>query len=441
MTSLLVPPESVRGMTCLDRSAFTTTVKLPFLRFHDVKVSKVRPVLKKYLLKIRNFKGFQTTDNKITAYLNPNLIQKFEDFSENDREQLSGLYEQFGITDLNVNYDNWHTNDLLKAILPEGIEVPTSYSLIGHIVHLNLRDMHLPYKTIIGQVFLDTLPVAKTVVNKMNTIDTTFRHFTMEILAVRNFMPAALKGVKVFANDLNPESYKWLKKNFVINKIKSNYQSFNMDGREFLRTVVKDDILSRRVNNEVGSEHIVMNLPSLAVEFMDVFYECFNEDEVKKMCSQPPIIHLYCFVKANKGEDACRLGQLLVEEKLGCNLQESLVDLHNKIMGKNKGPQKNQKSKNVFKVATVRSVKLKAKAQKVVSNLKNLDLKGKKGSKGNKDKTAQIDQQLLELRKEMHQSKSKMKVQNTKPEEKKKVPNRTPVQTDAATSLVGQMQI
>lgn len=38
-------------------------------------------------------------------------------------------------------------------------------------------------------------------------------------------------------------------------------------------------------------------------------------------------------------------------------------------MGKNKG---NQKTKNVFKVATVRSIKLKAKAQKVVTNLKKV---------------------------------------------------------------------
>ncbi|XP_076169881.1 tRNA (guanine(37)-N(1))-methyltransferase [Ptiloglossa arizonensis] len=382
MTSLLVPAESVRGMTCLDRTAFTTTVKLPFLKFCDIKVSKITPILKKYLFKIRNFKAIQNTNNVTTVYLNPMLIKTFEDFSENDRQKLSGLYEQFGITNLTLKYDNWHSNDILKAILPEGIEVPTSYSLVGHIVHLNLRDMHLPYKTIIGQVFLDTISIARTVVNKMNTIDTTFRHFTMEILAgdkdtitvtkengytyefdfsqvywnprlstehtnliklmkcndtlydvfagVGPFaIPAARIGIKVFANDLNPASYKWLQKNAVTNKVKTNFKSFNMDGREFIKNIVKADILNRRVNNEIGSEHIVMNLPSLAIEFLDVLFDCFNEDEIKKVCCQPPIIHLYCFVKANKGEDACRLGQLLVEQKLNCALNNSLINLHN----------------------------------------------------------------------------------------------------------------
>ncbi|XP_053980955.1 tRNA (guanine(37)-N1)-methyltransferase [Hylaeus volcanicus] len=381
MTSLLVPPESVRGATRLDRTAFTTTVELPFLKFRDVTISEVIPVLKKYLVKVRNFKSIQNTANETIVYLNPKLIQNFENFSENDRQKLAEVYEQFGTAKVTLKYDNWDGNDILKAILPEGIDVPASYSLVGHIVHLNLRDEHLPYKNVIGQVLLDTIPSARTVVNKVNTIDTTFRHFTMEILAgdkntitvtkengftyeldfsqvywnsrlctehlnliklmkpkdtlydvfagIGPFsIPAARAGVNVFANDLNPESYKWLQRNAVINKVTVNFKSFNLDGREFIKSIVKADILNRRANNEIGTEHIAMNLPSNAVDFLDVFHDCFNEDEIERICYQPPTIHLYCFVKANKGEDACRLGQLLVEEKLGCALNNSLINLH-----------------------------------------------------------------------------------------------------------------
>lgn len=92
------------------------------------------------MFKVRNFKPIQNTNNETTVYLNPKLIKDFEDFSEADRKQLSGVYEYFGTTKLTLTYDNWSSNDLLKAILPKEIEVPTSYSLIGHIVHLNLRD-------------------------------------------------------------------------------------------------------------------------------------------------------------------------------------------------------------------------------------------------------------------------------------------------------------
>ena len=382
MASLLVPPESVRGMTHLDRTAFSTTIELPCLKFGDIKLSKITPILKKYMFKMRNFKPIQSVNDGTVVYLNPKLIEHFEDIKENDREKLSGVYERFETIELTLNYDNWRSNDIFKAILPEGVEVPTSYSLIGHIVHLNLRDVHLPFKTIIGQVYLDTIPVARTVVNKINTIDTTFRHFTMEVLAgdedtvtvakengctyeldftkvywnsrlstehvnlttlmKRNgvlydvfagvgpfAIPAARKGMKVLANDLNPESYKWLRKNAVTNKIKTNFESFNMDGRDFLRNIVKADLLNRRANKEIGPEYIVMNLPSLAVKFLDVLPDWFTQDEMKKICSQPPIVHLYCFVKANKGEDACKFGQSLVEEQLGCPLNDSLINLHN----------------------------------------------------------------------------------------------------------------
>lgn len=381
MTSLLVPPESVRGMTCLNRAAFETTVELPCLRYRDINISKIKPVFKKYLFRMRNFKPIQKENDEVIMYLNPLLIKCVEDFVEEEKGLLED-YKCFGMTKVTLNYDNWNSYDMLKAILPEGIKIPTSYSLVGHIVHLNLREVHLPYKIIIGQIYLDTIPTAKTVVNKINIIDTTFRHFSMEILAgdkntittvkehgctyeldfsqvywnprlstehtnLITFMkvndvlydvfagvgpfaiPAARKRIEVFANDLNPEAYKWLQRNIKINKVEANVKSFNMDGRDFLRSVVKTDILNRRVNNKAGCEHIVMNLPALAVEFLDVFFNWFNSDEIEQMCYQPPIVHLYCFVKANKNEDACKVARSLVEEKLGCTLNsDSLVNVH-----------------------------------------------------------------------------------------------------------------
>ncbi|XP_047343893.1 tRNA (guanine(37)-N1)-methyltransferase isoform X2 [Vespa velutina] len=344
MTSLLVPSVSVRGMTCLDRGAFTTTIEIPCLKLYKVKISQFMPILKKYLLRIQCLKPVQNRDDGIIVYLNPKVVEKFEDIDETDRNLLKDQYEYFGKTSLTLKYENWKSEDILKSILPEEIETPTSFSQVGHIVHLNLRDAQLPYKNIIGQVFLDKIPTARTVVNKTNTIDTTYRHFTMEILAGDNntvttvkengrmyqfdfaqvywnprlstehmnlltymkvddvlydvfagvgpfAIPAARKKVQVFANDLNPESYKWLQKNAVINKIKQNFQCYNMD---------------------------------------DVLPNWFTLEEIKKVCSNPPIIHLYCFVKLPKNEDPCKAAKSLVENKLGCKLYpDSLVNIHN----------------------------------------------------------------------------------------------------------------
>lgn len=385
MTSLLVPPASVRGMTCLDRDAFATVVTILTLKLCDNRydaISKNIHVLKKYLLKMCNFKSVQKINNGTIVYLNPDSVTKFEDITENDRKLLVDQYEYFSTMNITIKYDNWRRDIILKSILPEDIEVPTAYSLVGHIVQLNLRDVHLPYKSIIGQVFLDKTASARTVVNKINTIDTSFRYFAMEILAgekntvtiakehgctyqfdfaqvywnprlsteharmitfltpsdvlydvfagVGPFaIPAARKKIQVFANDLNPESYKWLQKNATINKLKDNFKAFNMDGRDFLKKIVRDDILARRAQNLSGSEHIIMNLPASAIEFLDILSDWFTQEELKKVYLKSPIFHVYCFVKANKKENVCLLGKLLVEQKLGYTLStDSIVSIH-----------------------------------------------------------------------------------------------------------------
>ena len=41
---------------------------------------------------------------------------------------------------------------ILEALLPKGIIVPSAFETVGHIAHLNLREEHLPYKTLIAKV-------------------------------------------------------------------------------------------------------------------------------------------------------------------------------------------------------------------------------------------------------------------------------------------------
>lgn len=41
--------------------------------------------------------------------------------------------------------------------------------------------------------------------------------------------------MQVLANDLNPNSYKYLKQNVELNKVQKQVQAYNMDGRSFIR--------------------------------------------------------------------------------------------------------------------------------------------------------------------------------------------------------------
>ena len=127
--------------------------------------------------------------------------------------------------------------------------------------------------------------------------------------------PFAIPAVKkkkaiVFANDLNPVSYEYLQKNVILNKIKAGIQCFNMDGRDFIKSVVKSDLLKQwheREGSDKGCQfHIIMNLPALAIEFLDVFKGLIDENEKPELIDLIvlPKVYCYCFIDHKNTEDS-----------------------------------------------------------------------------------------------------------------------------------------
>jgi len=41
---------------------------------------------------------------------------------------------------------------VLRRLLPMSVDVPTAFETVGHMAHLNLREQHIPFKHLIGQV-------------------------------------------------------------------------------------------------------------------------------------------------------------------------------------------------------------------------------------------------------------------------------------------------
>ncbi|CAF4343204.1 unnamed protein product, partial [Rotaria sp. Silwood2] len=220
---------------------------------------------------------------------------------------------------------------------------------------------------IAAQVILDKLPNVKTVVNKLHEIDSVYRNFELEILAgdpntivkcreckaifqfdfakvywnprlsteheriveilrpndivfdvfagVGPFVvPASMLGCTVYANDINPECFKWMNINLKKNqpkKLSREYHIFNFDGREFFRTIAFPHIESYQkqvVEDKEKSQHlsnskivILMNLPGLALTFLDVISEWLSMNiEEKEQWILP--IHIYCYT-FSRGED------------------------------------------------------------------------------------------------------------------------------------------
>ncbi|KAJ6621148.1 S-adenosyl-L-methionine-dependent methyltransferase [Mycena sp. CBHHK59/15] len=294
---------------------------------------------------------------------------------------------------LELDYDYWTADEIIQSILPETLRErsPTGFAITGHIAHVNLNDEYLQYKHLIGQILLDKNKAIRTVVNKLDSIDTQFRFFKMELLAgdpdyivehhesdcrfTFDFTQVywnsrlhteheRLKGCAVLANDLNPQSYKYLSLNIQDNRL--TYAGTDVvrasceDGRLFIREAAKRLIADpfpgysgpkksknqenqeRRKQRSVPKEdtsplpprarisHFVMNLPDSAITFLDAFRGLFaslDAEEVHKIYHTMPMIHCHCFTRETEPEGAKADVMKRVEEKIGQPIHED-VSLH-----------------------------------------------------------------------------------------------------------------
>ncbi|XP_072555236.1 tRNA (guanine(37)-N(1))-methyltransferase isoform X1 [Paramormyrops kingsleyae] len=348
------PPPEVRGMTCLDREAFGHTVKVPTLRIQKDVLHKAVKNLKRVALKRPGLKRVLEVagdESHKVLLLDPASVSSPTSFSEAEKRTLGdlGVPLQIGHHELRITYENLKADEVLRAVLPEGQDVTSGFSRVGHIAHLNLREHQLPYRKLIGQVLIDKNSGVTCVVNKTNTIDSTFRNFQMEVLAGDGNMvtkvrengvsyefdfsqvywnprlstehervvdllrpgdvvldvfagvgpfaiPAARRGCSVLANDLNPESHRWLLHNCRLNKVDGKVRTFNMDGRAFIRGPLREALPS--LLQGPAEVHVVMNLPALALEFLDAFHGLLDSDSEPELVARAlPQVHCYGFSK------------------------------------------------------------------------------------------------------------------------------------------------
>lgn len=281
----------------------------------------------------------RTTD--VTTKVSAEAVSFVERIAETDLE----------LRNVQIDYSHWGIDAILKSLLPDGVVVPTSFETIGHIVHLNLREQHENWKWIIGQVFFEKLGNRiRTVVNKVESTGGPFRTFKMEILAgdkqlvtkvkengctfeldfekvywnsrleaehncivqalekgdiladafcgVGPFAIPALKQKrcsKVFANDLNPDSVQYLKRNAKLNHVDGGkFVPSCGCARRFLTKLVREQ--------QTPITKVIMNFPAGAPEFLDVFKGLYRGIGDLPM----PTVYCYCFVKGLEDMDSAK---------------------------------------------------------------------------------------------------------------------------------------
>lgn len=250
----------------------------------------------------------------------------------------------------------------------------------------------------IGQVTLDRQPKLRTVVNKTDQIDSTFRFFKMEVLAGEEDLLATVKenhctftfdfstvywnsrlskeherlvdllrgtdvvldmfagvgpfaipaaknkGCTVYANDLNPHAHKYLVENAQRNHVASRVHAYNLDGREFLVSITRDLVRRALEATKEGKitaySHVIMNLPASAVEFLNAFRGLFNfVPEEFRSCLELPLVHCYCFAKGGSEAEQEEAALLQVSTHLG--VSELVRDSHLVEMVRSVAPKKN----------------------------------------------------------------------------------------------------
>ena len=156
-SGIINPPERVRGMTKLDKSAFQSIVKVPTLLVPVETLGIMKKKLKSLCLKMPNLNQIVELDKNDPRkkshrliLLNPAMGKTFQEVNKASENVLSdnGLTESdFSEFEVNLEYENWSCSDVLHAVTQENV---TGFSQIGHICHFNLKDYALPYKNLIG---------------------------------------------------------------------------------------------------------------------------------------------------------------------------------------------------------------------------------------------------------------------------------------------------
>ncbi|EJT72824.1 tRNA (guanine-N(1)-)-methyltransferase [Gaeumannomyces tritici R3-111a-1] len=312
--------------------------------------------------------------------------------------------------ELKIGYDFWNSHEILSSILPEEYaeDIPTSYNCVGHVAHLNLRKDFEPYKHIIGQVIGEKNNHIRTVINKISNVGTEseFRTFNYEVLfgpddlnvevkeagctykfdyskvywnskldqehkrifelvqpgevlcdafaGIGPFaIPAGKRGVFVWANDKNPESYRVMERAAKQNKAHQYVRPFNRDAKDFIRFAA-DDVMrassqgecvtvtlpgpkfrrseratapkpqTKRVPLPPTISHYVMNLPALAITFLGSFRGLYAGHEAlfsPRTKTELPMIHVHCFdYMCHKDDDMAKVRESVskrVSEELG----------------------------------------------------------------------------------------------------------------------------
>lgn len=162
------------GRELLDRASFGIDVHCWALRVAATQSCDAMDALRRHILREHRIKPVVKDVEDPSGNYRLLLVRgSSDDFSApSPAPELVKVYASNHDVDLrphivHVGYDSLNAAIVLRALLPPELEVPSAFEMVGHIAHLNIKEEHLAFKGLIGQVVLDKNPAIRTVVNKV----------------------------------------------------------------------------------------------------------------------------------------------------------------------------------------------------------------------------------------------------------------------------------
>ncbi|CAB3397253.1 unnamed protein product [Caenorhabditis bovis] len=339
---------------------------------HDVGKLSRRIGLQDYLIgsKYKPLKSFMDKENDMKEVVfHPDKVNsedvrnKILKIIENQLGEEKTSKLKFDTSTKELTFEHFDAKTLIKSVLPNELDF-SSFTQTGHIIHCNFVDKLLPFRYVIANILLEKNQKCRTVVQKGDIITSVYRNLDLELLAgeqdyvtelkeeglrykldfskvywnsrlsnehiriINRFnsqsivydaccgigpfvLPAYSKKKprRIIANDLNPESVKWLITNIELNHIKTEaIEVHNIDAMEFIKTIVAEDAVKEmkaycppKSPGEEPQIHVVMNLPAFAINFLPAFRGVLRNriDDIDESKRFKWNVHCYLFAKSH----------------------------------------------------------------------------------------------------------------------------------------------
>ena len=394
----------------VDRCALSRTVKVFGVRLEGKQTSAFIRAARPHLLKLPNTKVVRIGAMGHRVVLLDESLQDEDSLPHSLKSTIAALAGSLTREEIALSYEDLSAPEVLRRLLPSDVQVPTGYEEVGHIIHVNLKPEQRPHRFLIGRVLLDKLsPRIRTVANKADEISSEFRTLPLELIAgdddfavavqhgsavlafdyrkvywssrlqteheriAASFQPdevvwdlfagvgpfavlAAQRGVRVLANDLNPDSCAALVDNVGRNRLHALVQVYNLDAATFARLATsylaartcctsgksvevdgEDAFSAARLSSDPkggdrdvdaaakgvakGAEecmpsHILLNLPADAIRFLEGLQPLSALLGAHPTLAAPRV-HCYSFSKLDDPEQQLLEAQGRVAESLG----------------------------------------------------------------------------------------------------------------------------